>query len=156
MPSDHPSPLDDSEGRAAERLVVLRDEYQRLSTEIENRYAHHYQFHYAVVVLFGALSAIYFGLTNPTAKAIVLLGVPVVLFPIILLMLKEHAYMDLRRHYITTVLRPQVLTLLYPTVGDRLSSRILGWSIYEQEVIRGKGLPSVFFGVLPSTCCRSL
>lgn len=76
-------------------LKVLLQESQELSSEMQARYAHHYHFHYLVLLVVGALAAAFVALPVATSS-VMLLAVPAVMSPLILLMLKEHAYMDLR------------------------------------------------------------
>ena len=101
-----------------------------------------------VLVIIGAVTAAYIGINNDAFKSAILLSLPIVLFPIIMLMLKEHAYIDLRISYIENVLRRRIRDLLNGTAKAAHDySHILAWQTYEQKVLRKDTIRFVIFGM---------
>ncbi|HEV2855370.1 MAG TPA: hypothetical protein VHC97_21420 [Thermoanaerobaculia bacterium] len=128
-------------------LDLIRDESKELSAEIQSRYGHHYQFHYLIFVLTGALSAAYFALKTDSQRTGLLLAVPLLFAPVVLLMLKEHAYIDLRNAYRSRVLRPRLLAILGCRPEEPRAEAIVGWHSWEQQAIRRSFGPAAFFGL---------
>ena len=132
--------------QSAIEAEFLKQEISQLSTDIQGRYAHHYHFHYLVFILLGAISAAFLGVEAASARAYLALATPVVMSPLVLLMLKEHAYIDLRHRYLSAVVRPRVLELI---AGEEGAPRehILGWYSWEERAVRLSGETSFIYGV---------
>lgn len=120
-----------------DELTVLLEEYKQLSAQAVARYAHRYHFHYLVLIVVGALTSIYVGATDKAAATTFLLIGPTVFAPVILLMIKQHAYIDLRYLYIERCIRPRISQLLLPSATSL--PQILGWNAFEQKMLRGAG-----------------
>lgn len=131
-----------------EEVNILLEEYKHLNAENQARHAHRYHFHYMVLVIIGAVTAAYIGINNDAFKSAIFLSLPIVFFPIIMLMLKEHAYIDLRISYIENVLRHRIRDLLNKASKPvHAYSHILAWQTYEQEVLRKDTVRFVIFGM---------
>lgn len=128
------------------KLILIEKEFDRLTEEIRSRYNHHYHFHYIVLVVLGIVAAV---LTkeniNEEIKIYVYLSLPIVISPIVLLMLKEHAYMDLREAYIENVLRKEISNLLKSNEADSVVP--LSWFSWEQLVLSKSKKSFIIFGV---------
>lgn len=128
-----------NEKAISEELSILRQEYVRVAAEIQARYNQHYHFHYMVLVILGVVSAAYFGLKEPATKSLVFLAGPYLMYPITILMLKEHMYMDLGDLYISSIIKPRAISLLAAIETDESKERILfQWYEFEQSSLRHK------------------
>ncbi|MCB1036867.1 MAG: hypothetical protein KDD47_23780 [Acidobacteria bacterium] len=131
-----------------EESTAIQKEYDRLTEEIRSRYVHHYHFHYVALVILGAAIAVLSRdiVPTPILEAVFLAG-PFIFFPVIVLMLKEHAYMDLREHYIDSVLKPRLHELLgnAPAAAPRNRS-LLGWHRWERFATRGTKGRKLLYG----------
>ncbi len=135
-------------GKEADELTLLEAEYTRLTAEIQSRYLHHYYFHYLALVVLGAAIALLAkdGISPTVLLAVFLVG-PLVFLAVILLMLKEHAYMDLREHYIDRVLRPRAETLLGGAGSARRGRSPFAWYRWEKAAVRDLGANRALFGL---------
>ncbi|MEQ1882457.1 MAG: hypothetical protein ABL878_15975 [Burkholderiales bacterium] len=123
--------------KGQEEIKVLLEEYKQLCAQAQARYAHRYHFHYLVLVIVGVLASVYIGAPDKTHVLPLLLIGPTALCPIVFLMVKQHAYIDLRYLYIEQQIRPRLQEL----IGTKAT--LLGWNLFEQRLLRmrGKWLP---------------
>ena len=130
-------------------LDILVEEFKRLNAETIARHAHRYHFHYLVFLIMGVVGAAYVGLgARDQEFTAILLFQPFLFFPIIILMLKEHAYVDLRTSYILNVLRPKMNSLL-STISNGATDfhNTLAWDEFEQAILRKDRTRIFIFGV---------
>lgn len=130
--SDLASSQDQSDVKS-EEIKVLLEEYKQLCAQVQARYAHRYHFHYLVFVVVGVLAGIYVRAPDQAHVLPLLLVAPTALCPIILLMVKQHAYIDLRYFYIERHIRPRLVELIGAT------PMLLGWNRFEQRLLRIEG-----------------
>ena len=142
------NPSNAAENGPDEEFQVLMEEYKRLNGEALARHAHRYHFHYIIIVIVVAAIAAYDRMPTSESKVTMLLLLPCMLLPIMVLMLKEHAYIDLRGSYIEHVLRPKIRQFL----SDRSThpkdyTHVLSWQSYEQEALRSSVQRFLMFGL---------
>ncbi len=111
-------------------LTYLIAEYKSVCAEMNRRHAERYKFHALSLLMFGAIVT-FFGLPAsiliPGIKLLVLAIVPTPYLVIIVLMFKEHQYINMRDRYLDVVLRPAAEQLS----GHRFSW--WGWQRFERN-----------------------
>lgn len=146
MAKEDPGELEAGLGsRGSSYLDVLMEEYKAVHAEIIARYRYRYlMLNICVIVVAATLGAVYGSLKYP----IVFLVVPLLLFPLMMVELKEHLYIDLRTYYLCRILRPRIEILFRQTHCALPLSDLLGWEYFELRTLKKKWLIYGFLGFM--------
>ncbi len=132
-----------------EQLNTLLEEYKIVSAEILARHHHRYHFHYISIVIVGAALATYSQFDDFQFKHIVLLIIPIILFPVLMLELRERLYIDLRTHYIASNLKPRIESIFKNIEKDQSDlPEMLDWEVWERNIVWQSGKKKYLFAFL--------